>query len=97
MEKIITLKNIAGKNSIKFLCEDRHADFSKRATRVLVYFNNLNISHYDLHAELLISDNKQQQKNAFDLHIPRGVNSATIIVSTTIKGQILDSINVQAI
>lgn len=96
MEKIINLKNITGKNSIKFVCEDSHDDFSKRATRVLVYFNNLNISHYDLHAELLISDNKQLQTNAFDLHIPSGVSSATIIVSTNIKGHMLDSINAQA-
>lgn len=97
MEKIINLKNITGKNSIKFLCEDIHADFSRRTTRVLVYFNNLNISHYDLHAELLISDNKQLPTNAFDLHIPSGVNSATVIVSTNKTGHKLDAINVQAI
>lgn len=94
MEKTINLKNVTGKQTLKFFCDD---DFSKRTTHILVYFNDLNKSHYNLHAELLISENKQPQTNAFDLHIPNGVNSATIIVSTNIKGHILDSINAQAI
>ncbi len=96
MEKIINLKNVTGKNTIKFLCDDIYTDFSKRTTHVLVYFNDLNNSHYNLHAELLISENNQPHKNAFDLHIPNGVNSATIVVSTNIKGHSVDSINAKA-
>jgi hypothetical protein len=97
MEKTISLINITGKNSIKFLCDDIHADFSKRTTHILVYFDNFNNPHYDLYAELLLSENNEPQTNVFELYIPNGINSATIIVSTNIKGHILDPINAQAV
>ena len=97
MEKIINLRNVTGKKTIKFFCEDFFTDFSQRSTHILVYFNEMNKSHYNLHAELLISENKQPLTNTFDLHIPSGVNSATIIVSTYARGHRLDSIYAKAI
>ena len=58
---------------------------------------NLNISDYDLHAELLISDNKQLKTNIFDLHIPSGDNLATVIIYTNKTGHKLNAINVQGV
>jgi hypothetical protein len=97
MEKIIILQSLTEKKNINFFCEDFYTDFSQRSTQILVYFNDMNNSHYNLHAELLISENKQSQTHEFDLHIPNGVNSATIIVSTNVRGHKLDSIHAQAV
>ncbi len=97
MEKVITIKNIANKSKIKFFSIDGSIDFAKRTTHILVYFNDLTNPFYNLFAELLISANNQPQTNTFDLDIPKGSNSATVVISTYTAGHSLDLIDTKAI